>query len=306
MTQDNLSLKPSNYLAFLLLLTAISLANGWGLYLLYQQHQDDKQQLKKTLTLKLLDASDLKSQMNASIERQAAASHDIVKIQQSLAQITRQQHDNVLLRIDWLLHQAQWQLNILKQMRYSKAYLHQAKKIALSSDLHQVADAIHQDLMRLKQVAVTPLDHILSDMMTLKQQLDDLNPVPIKATVPVIFEPEQSSTMTSVINLFKPFIKIEHYHETPAKFLSADDQRIIIQNLELLLSETQYAAISSQATLFKQLVSMFEQEAQVLDAYPSLRTSIIKLKASQLQLPPIIHLTSLSMVQELLQAKSAS
>lgn len=305
MTQDTPSLKPKNNLAFLLLLTAITMGNIGGLFILYQQHQDDKRELKNILRLNLLRATDLKSQILSSVERQSNLETEVIKLKKNLAQITLQKHDNALLRIEWLLHQAEWQLNVLKQVRYSKAYLHQAKKIALSKDLHSVADALHQDLMNLNQSGITPLDQILSTIVALKQKLDDANPIPIKAAAPILTQ-ASPTTIQSVIAILKPFIKIEHYHETPAKFLSAEDQSIIIQNLELLLSEIQYAAISAQPTLFKQLLSMFEKEAALLDLNPSLSPWIATLKTTQLRLPHPIHLKSLSMVQELIQEKSAS
>lgn len=304
MTQENQTKKTNISLAFTLFLGALSIANFWGLFYLYQQHNHDQIEFKNILKLDLLLAKDLKSQIIGGLERQSISDNEITKIKKSLEQIAIQKHDNELLRIEWLLSQAEWQLNVLKQVRYSKAYLRQAKKMASSQDFHSLADAIHQDLMNLKQAGITPLDQILSEISAIKQQLDDLNPLPVKAIAPPTTD-DVSPKIQSAITILKPFIKIEHYHETPQKFLTAEDQAIIIQNLELLLAEIQYAAITSQQALFKQLLQLFEKETQVLDAKTTLNPMITKLKNKKLQLAHPIQLKSLSIVHQLLLQKSA-
>ena len=305
MTQNTPAQKPKNNLSFLILLGAVSIGNLWGLYQLYQQHLHDQTEFKNSLKIDLLLAKDLKAQIIGGIERQTIMETELASLKKSLAQMAVQKYDNELLRIEWLLHQAEWQINVLKQVRYTKAYLRQAKKIAQAKDFHSVADAIHQDLMTLKQAGISPLHQILSQILELKQKLDDFNPMPVKAMVQTT-QSDTPSHLQAAITLLKPFIKIEHYHETPQKFLTAEDQSIIIQNLELLLAEIQYAAISSQQHLFEQLLELFSKEAQLLDTNANLRPLIIKLKASKLKLSHPIHLTSLSIVQQLLQDKSSS
>ena len=305
MTQDTPTQKPKNNLAFLILLGALSIGNLWGLYRLYQQHFHDQTEFKNGLKVDLLLAKNLKAQIVGGIERQTSMENELASLKNSLTQMTLQKNDNELMRIEWLLHQAEWQINVLKQVRYSKAYLRQAKKIALAKDFHSVADAIQQDLMTLKQAGITPMHQILSQILELKQKLDDLNPLPVKAMVQTS-KVDTPPHLQAAISLLKPFIKIEHYHETPQKFLTAEDQTIIIQNLELLLAEIQYAAISSQQHLFEQLLELFTKEAQVLDTNANLAPLIIKLKTSKFKLSHPIHLTSLSIVQQLLQEKSSS
>jgi len=287
----------------LIILTALFLGNVGGLYYLYQQHQQDMTFVQNILKNNALATKNFKVAIADQIQQQTLIKSEILQIKQNISQQALEKHDDSLLKIEWLLQQAQWQLNVLKQPRYAKSYLKQAAKLANHLGFHDIVDSIHHDLTHLKQENITPTHQILDIILDLQQLLDTLGNLNLQTTT----EPSTTDInnihprLQTITNLLKPFIKIEHYHQTPTKILTPDDKIVVLQNLKLILAEIQYAALSGQQHVFQQLTATFEQEAKILDDKDRLDANIDKLKAIHLGLEKPFHLSSLSMTQQLIK-----
>lgn len=275
----------------------ISLINllGFG-YLTYattqQQHALERVSLVQTQNVDKTD--DHLANMR---ESELKLSKNMLELQQKVASSpgpkARLEH------IKWLIHQASWQLNVMYQPQSAQQLLLIAKRISNSQHWFNLEAAIDNDLAVLNNVQITKSTSLIAQINEFKLAISALQPVENLVKT----KPKASALLPDYLNALKPFIYIEHLPNKDISIVSPSEQYRNLQNIQLLLPQIQYAALTHQQDLYLQLVEQLGQLASVFKQ-PDIQQAINTLKQNQFQLEEPKHFKSISLVHQQLRQES--
>jgi len=204
-----------------------------------------------------------------------------------------------LEHIKWLIHQASWQLNVLYQPQSAQQLLLIAKRISHSQHWVNLEAAIDNDLAVLNNVKITESTSVIAQINQFRLSISALQPLENLVKT----KPKASVLLPDYLNALKPFIYIEHLPNKETSIVPPSEQYINLQNIQMLLPQIQYAALTHQQDLYLQLVEQLGQLAEVFKQ-PDIGQAINTLKQNQFQLEEPIHFQSISLVHQQLRQES--
>ena len=230
-------------------------------------------------------------------ESELKLSKDMLELQQKVASSpgpkARLEH------IKWLIHQASWQLNVLYQPQSAQQLLLIAKRISNSQHWVNLEAAIDIDLAVLNNVQITKSTSVIAQINQFRLVISALHPLENLVKT----KPKASVLLPDYLNALKPFVYIEHLPNKETSIVPPSEQYINLQNIQLLLPQIQYAALTHQQDLYLQLVEQLGQLAEVFKQ-PDIGQAINTLKQNQFQLEKPIHFQSITLVHQQLRQES--
>ncbi len=230
-------------------------------------------------------------------ESQLKLSKDLLALQQKVASSpgpkARLEH------MKWLIQQASWQLNVMNQPQSAQQLLLIAKRISNKQHWINIEAAIDNDLSALNNIHITESTILIAQINQLRQTITSLHPLENLVKT----KPKASASLPDYLNALKPFVYIEHLPNKETTIVPPSEQYINLQNIQLLLPQIQYAALTHQQNLYLQLVEQLGQLASVFKQ-PDIEQAINTLKQNQFQLEEPIHFQSISLVHQQLRQES--
>jgi hypothetical protein len=293
--------KSSNILPLLWFLSAINLL-GLG-YVIYTTQTQG--QLIQDNNHQILEFNNHMTQANQNWSEQIEKlTADNTTIKQQLSKSPAPTAG--LEHIKWLIQQAKWQVNVLFHPQTAQQLLRLAKEISQRHHWSALEESLDKDIANLEQIHLTQATTLISQINQLKTSL-----IPLQPTKTFIQNKADSvdTPLPDYLKLFTPFVKIDRIHNSDLKIYSPSDQFQIIQNMQLLLSEIQYAGITHQQDTFQELVSQFEQEWLMIAAHfpdTQLDKHIQTLKNDSFELAQPVNFESFSEINYLIQQLNTS
>ncbi len=275
----------------------ISLINLLGLgYLAYETFQQQHALgIVSKLQTQNVDKTD--KHLASMHESTLKTSKDLLALQQKVASSpgpkARLEH------IRWLIQQASWQLNVMNQPQSAQQLLLIAKRISNKQHWINIEAAIDNDLSALNNIHITESTILIAQINQLRQTITSLHPLENLVKT----KPKASASLPDYLNALKPFVYIEHLPNKETTIVPPSEQYINLQNIQLLLPQIQYAALTHQQNLYLQLVEQLGQLASVFKQ-PDIEHAINTLKQNQFQLEEPIHFQSISLVHQQLRQES--
>ena len=293
--------KTRNIVPLLALLSVINLL-GLG-YVVYDSQTQNKlvQENKYQLVEFNKNVTHYNTQWSKQIEQLTGENEDI---QKKLAKHPSPRAG--LEHVKWLIQQAKWQVNILSHPQTAQQLLRLAKEMSQNHHWSALEESIDKDISTIDQLQLTPPTSLISQVNQIKTSLSPIQPVNtfIQSDSDV-----QVTPLPEYLKLFTPFIKIDRIHNSDLKIYSPAHQFQILSNMQLLLSEIQYAGITHQQQLFQDLVNQFEHEwLMIAEHFPdtNLNKPIEDLKKDLFELAQPVNFESFSEINYLIQQLNTS
>ncbi|NBP98305.1 MAG: hypothetical protein EBU51_01720, partial [Synechococcaceae bacterium WB6_3A_227] len=140
----------------------------------------------------------------------------------------------------WLIQQASWQLNVMNQPQSAQQLLLIAKRISNKQHWINIEAAIDNDMAALNHAHITESTLLIAQINQLRQALSTFQPVESLVKT----KPKASVMLPHYLHALKPFIYIEHLPNKEISITPPSEQYINLQNIQLLLPQIQYAALT--------------------------------------------------------------
>lgn len=285
-------------------IAALCLLNLSGLgYLAFKDNQNQLETQKQQFAVK--------GELLQSENQLKLLSQNQTQFQQQTTELIQQKlnhHPHAtpgMFHLKWLIQQAKWQTNILNQSKTSQQLLTLANKIAEKQNLGSLQEAIEHDLTQLKQLNLTDASTLVGQISQLQMTLAKLQPAEtfIKA------EQAVENQLPDYLKPFQPFVQIDKLKQTNPTVIPPSSQLQIIENMQLLLPQIQYAGISHQQALFNQLTEQLANQWQMVANYfkdASINQQIETLKNDRFQLENPLRFESSAEIHLLIKQSNKS
>lgn len=191
--------------------------------------------------------------------RFAQMTAEIKQINQSLQSISKPRTQ--IEDLQWLIQEADWQLNLFHRLDLSQHLLKLALKLAQTENWQGLSQALAADLKQLSLIELSSSHEIIEVCAQLQTQLK-----PLIATTPIQLNQTEDAQLPKYVQVFKPYFQIERYANVSPKILPPNRQNQIIAELNLLLPGIQTAALTHQQALYDELLQQFQQSWESLKA----------------------------------------
>ncbi|HBB52490.1 MAG TPA: hypothetical protein DCZ80_01135 [Legionellales bacterium] len=282
----------SSYLfkSFIILLFLINLCGlGWVYHLLDL----------KTLKLQNLESHLLRSQKEID-----DLQNQNLKMQNDL--LKKQAHSlqkQSLYQIEWLVRQAQWQLDVLGHVHLAKKYLSFAKAISQEQHWSILEENIHADIQKLNSIALTSSSKLVNTISNLQNRLEKKMQMQEKS---IHLQPHTQNPNHPLLKTLEPFIKIERYQSNVQKVFTPNQVDDILKNSLALLPQIQFLGITHQDKVYQVLVQNLEKNIALLNFANDFQTDIQALKSYQFKLAEHVTLNSYATVEQLIKNEKSS
>lgn len=267
----------------LFLITLVIILNSLGLIYLYQESQArslEYKSLVKQQTVELKKLQEQQTQLSLTLAQKPLPSND-------------------LLHIEWLIQQAYWQVNQLYQPQNAQKLLEFAYQFSEKNHWTTLETSLIEDLHALEAIKFTPPEHVLPILTHLNQELSHINWASPESKFSA-----QKKSIPAYLKIFQPFIQIEKVRAPVPSVVPPNEQYLILLNLKTLIPQIQYAALTHQQILYKNLLTQFKNQWALIEKQhpnPNISQAITWLDDTQWVLAENLPFRSLSVVQELQQ-----
>lgn len=284
-------------------LMALCFLNLSGLgYLAFQENQNKLKDQKQLFDFKT-SILQTKQQIKEVSQTQTQFQQQTTSLIQQLGQ--RHHRKPSIYHLKWLLQQAKWQTNILYQTKTSQQLLELAKKIAEKKHLGSLEEAIQNDINQLTQLGLTDNATLVTQISQLQLNLAKLHPTE------TFIKTDKATTneLPSYLKTLQPFVQIEKIKQSNITVVPPASQFQVIENMQLLLPQIQYAGISHQQDLFNALTTQLANQWQLVNNYfndASINQQIEELKTDKFQLEKPMRFESTSEIHLLIKQLNKS
>jgi uncharacterized protein HemX len=244
------------------------------------------------LDLKTLKLQNLETHLQSS-EKEIEHLHN-----QLLKKQTESLQKQSLLQIEFLLRQAQWQLDVLGQVHIAKKYLQLAKALSQERHWSVLAEHIQSDLLELKKITFTSSATLVYTISKLQNHLENKMQLTEK-TLPL-----QSHSQTlnhPLLETLKPFVRIERYQANTQKVFSPNQVDDILKNILALLPQIQFLGITHQEKVYQVLVENLKKNLELLPFSNEFQADIQTLQSYQFKLKKHISLQSRAIIEQMIK-----
>jgi hypothetical protein len=253
----------------------------------------------KTLKLQNLESHLLRSQKNIDdLQNQNLKMQNDLQKKQEISLQTQG-----LYQIEWMIRQAQWQLDVLGQVHVAKKYLEFAKSISHEKQWTVLEESIKTDITQLDAIALTSSTQLVDTISHLQEGLENKVQMQEKS---IHLQTSNKTPEHPIIKTLAPFIKIERYQSNTQKIFTPNQVDDILKNALALLPQIQFLGITHQDKLYQRLVQNLEKNLELLSFSNDFQTDVQTLKSYRFRLQEHLTLNSYATIEQLIQNEKSS